>query len=312
MRMGTKRCVVLVLTGMLGMSVAACGAEGDDGKESGEGGTGLTSALSGVPASAGEQTLTYRDVDAGRRLVAADKALYAGLGDFGIWELSGRRTTAATAKKSYGFTAKDVDTSLMVGAGQAQRLTGTFDVEAARRALEKDGYRSSDKDGGVRLSKQGQATFDVSGSVRITKWLDSGPVLPLERPEHSVADDAAYKSVSACLGDDVYEASLYGKRPGYRKQGVTLAGIGGRAHGSASTEKLCVLSTSKDTAGKIAKKLRARTATGERYAGSTVNVGDGDTPMVSMTWKNSTKSGLRPTDQDRTNDLLKNVLWTWR
>ncbi|GAA2333791.1 hypothetical protein GCM10010431_66200 [Streptomyces kunmingensis] len=303
---------MLVLTGVLGMGAAACGAESDDRNGSGEGGTGLTSALSGVPASAGEQTLTYRDVKAGRRLVAADKALYAGLGDFGVWELGGRRATAASVKESYGFSAKDVDTSLMVGAGRAQRLTGAFDVEAARKAMEKDGYRSSDRDGGVRLSKEGQATFDVSGSVRVTKWLDSGPVLPLEKPERSVADDAAYKSVIACLGDDVYEAGLYGKRPGYRKQGVVLAGIGGRAHDSASTEKMCVLSTSKDAAEKIAEKLRAKTAAGERYAGSQVDVGDGDTPMVSMSWKNTTESGLRPTDQDRTNELLKPVLYAWR
>ncbi|MFI7388075.1 hypothetical protein [Streptomyces sp. NPDC049813] len=309
MQTGTKRCVALVLTGVLGMGVAACGAEGDEGKGGGDGGTGLASALSGLPVSAAEQTMTYRDVGAVRRLVAADKALYAGLGDFGIWELSGGRTTAASAKESYGFDVKDVDTALMVGAGQAQRLSGTFDVEAARKAMEKDGYRSSDKDGGVRLSKQGQATFDVSGSVRVTKWFDSGPVLPLGEPEHSVADDSAYQAVSDCLGDDVYEASLYGKSAGYRKQGVTLAGIGGRAHGSASTEKLCVLSTSKNAAKKIAKGLRAKTASGGRYAGSAVSVGDGDTPMVSMSWKNSTKSGMRPTDQDRTNELLRNVLW---
>lgn len=213
-------------------------------------------------------------------------------------------------KESYGFSVEDVDTSLMVGTGGAQRLTGTFDVEAVRKAMEKDGYRSADHGGGVRLSKQGQATFDVSGSVRVTRRLDSGLELPLERPERSLADDAAYKAVSACLGDDVYEAGLYGKRPGYRKRGVVLTGIGGHTDGTASTEKLCVLSTSEDAAEKIAKKLRTKTAAGERYAGSQVNVGEGDTPMVSMSWRNTAAgSGLRPTDQERVLDLLRLLLW---
>ncbi|MFJ9041164.1 hypothetical protein ACIRF8_31930 [Streptomyces sp. NPDC102406] len=158
--MVAKWCVVPVLAGMLGMSVVGCGAHDDGDRGTGEGASGLISALSGAPASAGEQSLTYRDVDVVRRLVAADRELYAGLEGFGVWELSGRRTTAAFTKESYGFGAKDVNTSLMVGTGQAQRLTGTFDVEAARKAMEKRGYRASDRNGGVRLSTEGADHLD--------------------------------------------------------------------------------------------------------------------------------------------------------
>ncbi|MEV1023886.1 hypothetical protein [Streptomyces sp. NPDC050264] len=310
MGMTIKRFVVPALVGVLGAGVAGCGTQ-DDGGRAGDD-TGLTSALSGVPASAAEQPMTYRDVPTARRLLAADKTLYQGLDGYGVWELTGRPGSVASVKDSYGFEAGDVRTALQLGSGQAQRLTGTFDVSAARDAMEKDGYRASDSaDDGVRLRKQGQATFDVSGTARVTKWLDDGPTLPLDPPDESVADDAAYQAVVGCLGDDVYEATLYGKRSEFRKQGVTLLGIGGRADGSASTEKLCALTTSKKSAEKIAGKLRTKTAPDERFAGSKVTIGDGDAPVVSMSWKNSTKSGLRPGDQDRTTELPKLLLWSW-
>ncbi|MFI6881178.1 hypothetical protein ACIBL6_47810 [Streptomyces sp. NPDC050400] len=307
MRMMAKRCVVPVLVGVLSTGAVSCGS-GDDG-ENGDG-RGLTSALSGVPASADEQAVTYTDVTATRRLVATGKKVYRQLNGYGIQELAQHPYTAKALKPTYGFDEKDVRTSLLLSNGYGQRLTGDFDVDAVRDAMKKRGYRATDDDGSVRLRKQGQADVDVSGSARTTKAVDDAITLPLDPPDRSVADDDAYGAVVGCLGDDVYRATLYGKRPGYRKQGVTLLGIGSRAKDSASpTETLCVRTTSEAAAEKVAGKLRGKTAAGERFAGAEVKVGDGDTPMVSMMWKNSTKSGMGPGDQDRTGELPRLLLW---
>ncbi|MGY0018434.1 hypothetical protein ACVHNB_05545 [Streptomyces sp. YJ-C3] len=303
--MVTKRFVAPALAGVLSVGVVSCGAKDDKG---GGGGKGLTAALSGVPAKVAEQGVTYWDVAAARRLTAADRSLYRGLDGYGIIELTGQPYSGKPLKSTYGFDAKNVETAVMPNNGDGQRLTGTFDVGAVRDAMKKRGYKATDDDSGaLRLRKRGQADVDVSGSARVTRF--TGTVtLPLDPPGRTVADDAAYKEVVACLGDDVYEAGLYGKRPGYRKQGVTLLGIGARAQGSASTEKLCALAISQESAEKIAGKLRTKTAPGERFAGSKVTIGDGDTPVVSMTWKNSKKSGLRPGDQHRTTELPRLVL----
>ncbi|MEV5611974.1 hypothetical protein [Streptomyces sp. NPDC052225] len=298
MRM-TRKCVVTVLVGALGAAgLVSCGAD-----DSGDGeGTGLTAALSGVPASQAEQAITYRDVSAARRLVAADKSLYRGLDGYGIIEFMQGAHTARP--RSYGFEAKDVTASVLLSNGYSQRLTGTFDVDAVRKAMRKRGYTATEgDDGAVRLRKKGQADIEVSADARTSQYVD-GVKLPLDPPDRSVTDDPAYKAVVSCLGDDVYEASLYGKNPGYRKQGITLLGIGGHADDAAHpTEKLCARTTSEDAAEKVAAELRAKTAPGERFTGAKVNVGDGDTPVVSIIWKNSTKPGMRPTDQDRTGEL---------
>ncbi|WP_338700136.1 hypothetical protein V2W30_25685 [Streptomyces sp. Q6] len=300
--------MVPLLAGVLGASAVACGAQNDDGT-AGDGERGLTAALSAVPASSAELPLTYRDVRTARRLVATGASLYRGLDGYGVWELSGRPESRATFRTRYGFDAKNIETSLLLGSQQSQRLTGTFDVDAARAALTKRGYKASDEGGdGVRLSKDGQASFAVSASARVTDWLD-GATLPLEAPSDAVTDDSAYRAVLDCLGDDVYEASLYGKRPEYRERGITLVGVAGRVDGTKNpTETLCALTPSKAAAERAAGKLRGKTGAGERYAGSKVTVGEGETPVVSLTWKNATKSGLRPTDQERTGELLRLLL----
>ncbi|MCQ4211553.1 hypothetical protein [Streptomyces longispororuber] len=307
MRMVTLRYVVPVLVGVLGMGAVSCGA-GDDSENGG--GRGLTAALSAVPPSAAGQVVTYTDVTAARRLVGTGRKVYRSLNGYGIIELTGRPYTAVRMRPSYGFDEKDVATSLLLSNGYGQRLTGDFDVAAVRAAMTKRGYRATDDDGAVRLRKKGQADVDVSGSARTTKLTDDAVPLPLDPPDRSLTDDAAYRKAVDCLGDDVYRASLYGKRAAYRKQGVTLLGIGSRAKTAAApTETLCVVTPSEAAAEKVAGKLRGKTAAGERFAGSKVTVGDGGTPVVSMTWKNSTKSGMRPGDQDRTGELARLLLW---
>lgn len=291
----------LLLTGVLAAS-AACGSESADSDDSGgTDDTTFAQALAAVPASLAGESIMYRDVSRARPLVESGDRMYAALSTYGIPELG--QYTALDPKKDMGFDLEQVKTSLTVSQTPTSFLTGTFDPDAVSSALAKHGYHATKDDTGTHLTKSGSPRVDVNGTVRSERASDDSPELPLTPPKKSVLDDAAYRAVSDCLGD-TYEATLYGKNAGKNKDVVLLA-IGGRlSGGKAATETLCAVTASKDAADATAQTLRDKeTAAGRRYAGAKVDVADGDTPVVSMTWKNKNASGLRPGDSDRTLEL---------
>ncbi|MFF1354468.1 hypothetical protein [Streptomyces sp. NPDC058297] len=293
--------------GVLGTIVlAGVMAAGTTGCSSGDGSAGsdLTRALSTLPASAGDESITYIDVPTARKLYTKDRKQYMVLSGFGIQERTQLGYTGGSLKARWGFDDKDVDTSLMVGNGSS-RLSGKFDTEAVRRAMSKHGYTATKTDGGVSLRKSGSTAVDVSDTVRVTHQSTS-PKLPLAAPGRTPADDKAYTAVSACMGD-VYEATFYGKR----QQGgrVVLSGIGGRLAGDGtSSEKLCALTSSRKAAERTAQALREETGPGKAYAGTKVTVGEGDTPLVTMSWKNSRESSHRPMANNQTLTLLQAMI----
>jgi hypothetical protein len=124
--------------------------------------------------------------------------------------------------------------------------------------------------------------------------------LGLDEQDKSLADDPAYAAVSDCLCD-VYYASFYGK---VERKGIVLLAIGARlgADGT-STETICTVNASEKTAQSTADKLRGKTKGDEPYVGAKVTMGGGKTPVVSMTWKNSSEPRLRPGDSNKTLDL---------
>ncbi|ATL30221.1 hypothetical protein [Streptomyces formicae] len=301
--------LALLLTGALSASAAACSLPGGDDGD-GDDGTGLEQALDAVPASASDQAVTYRDVRTTRRLVAADPALYRGLAGYGILEVVQHGYTGGNVRADWGFDAKDVRASVQVGDGSL--LTGRFDTDAVARAMKKRGYRATDADGGTRYKKSGDATtYEVSDSTRVS--IRSDVKLGLAEPDKSLLDEDAYAEIADCLGD-VYEATYYAER---EDADAVLFAIGGRlgkggassSSSASSSEKLCARTASKRAAESIAARLREKTAPGERYAGSKVTVGEGGTPLVTMTWKNSAKSGLRPGDNDKTGELPGLLIW---
>jgi hypothetical protein len=298
----------LLLGGVLAAGAAGCGTEsGGSGGDGAKGGTdtALARALAAVPAPLADRSMTFRNVTTARRLVAADRELYGGLAGYGIPELG---QYAGDPKKDWGFDETRVKTSLLVSQTPTSYLTGTFDPDAISGAMTRHGYRVTKDDAGVHLRKPGMPLVDASTTVRVERNSEDSPVLPLTPPEVSVADDAAYRAVTGCLGD-TYEATVYGKHAG-RNKDVVLLGIGGRAGaGNSSSETLCAVTASKGAAEATAKALREKmTATGKPYAGSDVTVGDGDHPVVSMTWKNKAGSGLRPGDSDMTLRLPRLLL----
>ncbi|WP_255952377.1 hypothetical protein [Streptomyces odontomachi] len=303
-RPANRPVAAVLLTAALAAS-AACGSESagsdDTGGTGGKDGTTFTRALAAVPASLAGESIMFRDVGRARPLVESGNRMYAALDTYGIPELG--QYAALDPKKDMGFDLKQVKTSLTVSQTPTSFLTGTFDPDAVSSALAKHGYHASKDDTGTHLTKSGSPTVDVTGTVRSERTSDDSPKLPLTPPKKSVLDDAAYRAAADCLGD-TYEATLYGKGAGKNKDVVLLA-IGGRlSGGKASTETLCAVTASKDAADATAKALREKeTAAGKRYAGSEVTVGDGDTPVVSMTWKNKNASGSRPGDSDRTLEL---------
>ncbi|MFF1735100.1 hypothetical protein [Streptomyces sp. NPDC058247] len=290
----------LVLTGVMAAGMTGCSSgDGVDGS-GGSAGSGLTRALSTLPASSGDETITYIDVPTARKLYAKDRQQYLVLGGYGIQERTQLGYTGGSLKDRWGFDDKDVDTSLMVGDGSSL-LSGKFDTKAVRRAMTKHGYTAAEGDGGVSLRKSGSVAVDVSDTVRVTHRSKS-PKLPLTAPDRTPADDKAYTAVGACMGD-VYEATFYGKRK--QGGGVVLSGIGGRLAGDGtSSEKLCALTSSRNAAERTAKALRKETGPGKAYAGTKVTVGEGDTPLVTMSWKNSRESSHRPMANNQTFTLL--------
>ncbi|MEU8954284.1 hypothetical protein AB0C93_08270 [Streptomyces sp. NPDC048518] len=292
----------LLLASVLSVGTAGCSLPG--GSDDGGDGTGLERALDAVPASAADQGMMYRDVRTARRLVAKDPKLYRGLDGFGILEVVQHGYTGGSVRADWGFDAKDVKTSVTVG--NSSLLTGEFDTDSVGRAMKKQGYRATRTEHGTRYEKgSGDGTFEVSDTARAAKRSDIA--LGLATPDTSLRDDEAYTAVADCLGD-VYEASFYAKR---EDADVVLLAIGGRLgkDGTSSSETLCARTASRKAADATAARLREKTAPGQRYAGSKVTVGEGDTPMVTMTWKNSTESGLRPSDNDRTSELPRVLVW---
>lgn len=295
--------LAVLLTGALSAGAAACSLPGgDDG--GGDEGTGLEQALDAVPASAADQAVTYRDVRTTRRLVTADPALYRGLAGYGILEVVQHGYTGGNVRADWGFDAKDVRASVQVGDGSL--LTGRFDTDAVARAMKKQGYKATDADGGTRYKKSGDpTTYEASDSTRVS--IRSDVKLGLAEPDESLLDKDTYAEIADCLGD-VYEATYYAER---EDADAVLFAIGGRLgeDGESSTEKLCARTASKRAAESTAARLREKTAPDERYAGSKVTVGTGGTPLVTMTWKNSAKSGLRPGDNDKTGELPWLLIW---
>ncbi|AZQ37798.1 hypothetical protein EJ357_33650 [Streptomyces cyaneochromogenes] len=288
----------LAFLGALTAGVVGCSPSGDG--DNGDGGgkeTGLEEALAAVPDSAADVAILYVDAATTRDLVARDKKQFSGLWGYGIPELSGH---AADPRKEWGFDESDVATSIVVGSYNA-RMTGEFDTAALTKALEKKGYGPSDVDGGTRFTKSGDdSTFQFSDSIRVSVHDKDGAGLGLDDPEKSLAGDRAYAAVADCLGD-VYYASFYGE---VEREGVVLLALGARlgADGT-STETICTVNASEKAARSTAAKLRGKAKDGETYAGSKVMIGGGQTPTVSMTWKNSSEGRLRPGDNNKTLDL---------
>ncbi|MDG4859538.1 hypothetical protein P8605_15495 [Streptomyces sp. T-3] len=287
----------LALAGALTVGTLGC-SSGDKGDGEGDGATGLQRALGAAPASVGSKGITYFDVPTARKLVAEDNKLYGVLNGYGIGEL---QEYAGNPRGNWGFDEKDVRTAFDVQ-GQSSRLTGTFDTKAIAAALRKKGFRADSTDNGTRFEEPGKkgSTFEATASVRVRSSSDRAFALTLAEPENSLADDPAYAAVADCLGD-VYYATFYAKRT---KGDVVLLAMGGRLDaGGTTSETICTVNASGKAADRTAAKLRTTTAKGEPYAGSTVTSGDGDTPIVSMSWKTSSKPGHRPRENDRTAKL---------
>ncbi|WP_155057343.1 hypothetical protein [Streptomyces blattellae] len=279
-----------MLTGFVAVGTTACG---DDDAQTGEP-KGLAAALASVPQSSAEETISYLDVPASRRLLARDKELYGNLYGLGIRELTLESSDPIGDK--YGFTEEDVDTAVVIGA-DAQRLTGDFDVNTITQAMQKNGYAKGSIDGGALL-KDSKGQVAISGTVRSSSYTDAAPP-PLTPPSKSLADDPDYRAIADCLGDDVYAADFYGKRAESLKDGYVMFGFAATADNAGrSRERLCALTTSADSAQRIAGKLRTTAQEDKDFAGAEVTTGSGDTPMVTMEWKNH--AGLPPGAQNET------------
>ncbi|MCL8016812.1 hypothetical protein [Streptomyces sp. AS02] len=298
MRSSVRHSLAALILGALTVGAVGCSSSSDGGNGDGDDrGTGLEKALAAVPDSAADESILYVDVSAVRDLVAKDEKQFKNLRSLGIPEAG----YATVPLKEWGFDEKDVETSIAVGNGGSTRMTGQFDTATLTKALEQKGYGASDIDGGTLLKKPGSdSTFQVSSSVRVAILDTDATGLGLDEPERSLVGDPAYAAVTDCLGD-VYYASFYGK---VERKGIALLAIGARlgADGT-STETICTVNASEKAAQGTATKLRGKTKAGEPYAGSKVTIGGGKTPIVSMTWKNSSQPRLRPGDNDKTLDL---------
>ncbi|MFD3666401.1 hypothetical protein ACFWVF_38325 [Streptomyces sp. NPDC058659] len=293
------------LVGVLGAGAAACGGDSEDA--AGGSATGLTAALGAAPEADAGALLTYTDVAATRGLVKRDKKLYGGLSTYGIPEVAQAGYESRPLKETHGFDENDVTTSLQIGSDR-WRLTGGFDVDAVTAGMKKLGYTEAATDGGVLLKDPDGGQVAVSASVRSLSLSPDAPPPALAAPKASVADDPAYQAVARCIGDDTYYATFYGKGRESQTPDVTLYAIGATAQADGtSRERLCALTVSAEGATRTADTLRTATAeasaSGERFAGATVDAGSGATPMVTMEWANSPQA--LPGDQNRTMQLPK-------
>ena len=188
----------------------------------------------------------------------------------------------------------DVAPAVLIG-GDAQRLSGHFDVKAVTQAMQNLDYVKDTTDGGCS-----KAAKDRSPSP--------GPPDPLRPPmphfhrwprrRNPSQTSPTTANMADCL-DDVYTADIYGKRAKSLKDGYVMFGIAATADSDGqSRERLCALTTSADSAQRIARKLRAAAQEDKDFAGAKVTTGSGDTPMVTMEWKNH--AGLRPRAQNKT------------
>ncbi|MFB7593041.1 hypothetical protein [Streptomyces sp. NPDC056169] len=300
-RRALRGCVATALVGVLGAGAAACGDDPADA--AGGSRTGLTAALGTAPEADAGGILTYTDVTATRRLVEQDKKLYGGLATYGIPEVAQAGYEKRPLKETHGFDENDVNTSLQIGSDR-WRLTGRFDVNAVTDGMKKLGYTEGATDGGVLLKDPDGGQVAVSASVRSLSMSQDAPPPALAAPKASVADDAAYRAVARCIGDGTYYATFYGKGREGQSPDVTLYAIGATATADGtSRERLCALTASAAGATRTADKLRATTASGERFAGATVDAGSGATPVVTMEWANGPRA--LPGDQNRTMQLPK-------
>lgn len=292
---------LLATSAVLASGAVACGAD------SGDADTGLTRALAKIPASFAGQSVMFRDVPRIRTLLSADKKLYAGLAGYSIPELTQYR--GGSLKEDYGYEETDVTTSLLVGNSPTSLLVGTFKPDAVSEAMKSHGYASSEDAAGTHLTKPESPAVDVSETVRVERTSPEAPALPLTTPDESVTSDAAYAAMTTCLGD-VYEASIYGRNAGQNKD-VVLFGSGAALDDqNKSTETLCIVTASPGAAEATARALRdaQENGPGKNYAGLEVTISDGDAPVVSMTWENSTESGRRPGDVDKFGELPRVAL----
>ncbi|MCX5394455.1 hypothetical protein [Streptomyces sp. NBC_00094] len=296
-----RGCAATALVGVLGVGAAACGGGSEDA--AGGSAIGLTAALGTAPEEDAGQTLTYTDVTATRRLVKQDKALYGGLATYGIPEVAQAGYENRPLKETHGFDENDVDTSLQIGSDR-WRLTGRFDVNAVTDGLKKLGFAESANDDGALLKDRNGGQVAVSASVRSLSLSPDTPPPALATPKASVADDPSYQAVARCVGDSTYYATFYGEAQKSRTPDVTLYAIGATVQADGtSRERLCALTSSPEGAARTADRLRATAASGERFAGATVDAGSGATPMVTMEWANGPQA--LPGDQNRTLQLPK-------
>ncbi|MGW6390394.1 hypothetical protein ACWFR1_07775 [Streptomyces sp. NPDC055103] len=293
-----RGCAAVALVGVLGAGAAACGGDSEDA--AGGSAVGLTAALRTAPRDDAGQILTYTDVTATRQLVKQDKKLYGGLATYGIPEVAQASLESRPLKETHGFDENDVTTSLQIGSDR-WRLTGSFDVNAVTDGLKRLGYAENSDDGALLKGRNGDQVA-VSATVRSLSLSPDTPPPVLAAPKTSVADDPWYQAVARCIGDSTYHATFYGEGLKSRTPDVILYAIGATAQADGtSRERLCALTGSPQGAARTADKLRATTASGERFAGATVDAGDGENPMVTMEWANGPQ--VRPGDQNRTMQL---------
>ncbi|MEU6817551.1 hypothetical protein [Streptomyces sp. NPDC046860] len=223
----------------------------------------------------GLMLIDYLDLRTVRPLMARDKGLYAfppyyyihDMYDFRYPSESGDELLEIkpTARETYGYDATDVDTAVSYES-DGNYLTGRFD----RKAI-------------AASSSRGAGLEPLTDSV-----IYRGMSPPEGR---SLADDPSYVAVANCLGD-VFTANF--DRRYARNSRALLAAVGTRTGADGKpVSKLCALSGSREDADELARMLRAFTAKGRLFEGSTVAVEERAKPMVVMSWKNQARLGLR-------------------
>ncbi|MFI7103536.1 hypothetical protein ACIBK8_29810 [Streptomyces sp. NPDC050161] len=235
----------------------------------------LVDVFKKVSDSAAQERIDYLDLRTARGLVAKDKSgMYKNLWFYYVHDFyahvipedDGGYDLRPTLKGTYGYDEKDVDTAVSVGVG-GNYLTGRFDKKA------------------IAESSAAGDWHDLVGDNALYRSLG-------QPTGKTLADDPAHVAVANCLGD-VYEASFGPKYP--EKSNALLTAVGGRITSSGTPiSKICALAHSRRTANTMAKEMRRDIA---NYPGAEVTIGKGDTPMVTMAWRNKPKPGLRPGDQ---------------
>lgn len=221
--------------------------------------------------------IQYLDVRTARRLMAEDDSgMYKGCRYYYVEDFFRFKHPSSdddgiefkpTLQETYGYDEKSLDTVVAANYG-SNYLTGRFDGAA------------------IRASGSHGLGLDLIG--------DDELYFGLRPPSKgkTLADDPEYVTVADCLGD-VYQAAFDLPRKGNIVYSLTA--VGGRVGSDGKPEsKLCSLTRSHKDADKLVKVLSALTGDGGPYRGARISVGEGDTPMVTMTWKNTGDAGLRP------------------